>query len=106
MGDTWRTGCSVLWIWHALIIHVGVLAFFMILLVAILNACGLNYFEPFTGEHYCEAAVWVAISINIAIYGLSTFQMWLFHRLRFWPRTLLWLAIIIGVPNLFGGLSL
>jgi len=83
-----------------LVIHIGVLTFWMLVALVVLRAFGLNYWEPFVGAHYLEAGVWIAIAINFAIWIPTTFQMWPFHRMPFWPRLVLWLIIIIGASTL------
>jgi len=83
-----------------LIIHLGLWTFWMLVLLVILRAFGLNYWEPVTGAHYLEAGVWVAISINVGIWITTTFQMWPFHRLPFAGRAVLWVFLIVLITQL------
>jgi len=87
------------------LIHVSILGFGMLVLLGVLRAFGLNFWAPLTSAHYMEAGVWVSIAINVMIYGMTTLQMWPFHRLAFWPRTLIWGIISVGATILIWNLG-
>jgi hypothetical protein len=88
-----------------MLIHVGILGFFMLVMLGVLRAAGLNYWDPVTSAHYLEGGVWVAIAINIAMYVMTGFQLWPFHRMAFWPRAILWVIIIFGLTALIWNLG-
>jgi hypothetical protein len=88
------------------LVHVGILGFFMIVLLALVRAGGLNYWAPVTSAHYLEGGVWVLIAILVGVYTMTAFQMWPFHRLPFWPRAVVWLTIIFGLTALIWDLGI
>jgi hypothetical protein len=87
------------------LVHVGILGFFMLVMLGVMRAGGLNYWDAVTSAHYLEGGVWAAIAINIALYVMTGFQMWPFHRLSFWLRAVVWLIIIFGLTALIWNLG-